>query len=249
MNAHPINEDKPISEIPFGIESKEPEAVQTSVRGILRFVGATYGRDITALGCTGLMVALKNQGMSSYFEQAKFVRSHMDGSGLGLPCYVPGNLYCLVHNTIGGLLVGQESQHPEGIALCSRELTEAEQIGLSVTAKALAQETPKGAMAALREGVAISPSQPPKSEESIGALDADFRCPEHTDPVWQCRYCLASAIIHGPFEPELLVESVKAAASDFNTIVQLPQSLEDENVKQVLLYARVAKWSRRMVKE
>ena len=52
------------------------------------------------------------------------VRENMGGSGCGLPCYVPPDRFCMVHNTIG--VDGQSQRNPDGVSYCSHEVTGAQ---------------------------------------------------------------------------------------------------------------------------
>lgn len=257
IDMRPLNEDKPISEIPFARESKTPDVDQQLVRDYLGIAGANIGSDIGDFGCTGLILNLKNKGVVDYLTWAKFVRSHMDGSGLGLPCYVPPSQFCLVHNTIGGLQKDQEGRHLEGLQLCTRELTSEERAhveGISAAVEQAGLEEMKKRFGAEKaetesETSTISIPSPVSGMEYIWVFNDSFQCPEHKQPVWKCRYCLASAIIHGPFEPDVRVRTEVPGEFFDHPIDKLTEMLELKSAEEVSIYVRVAHWARRLIKD
>ena len=112
-----------LAEIPFAqdftLSPEEREKRQEGVRQILSDAGVKTAEDIVGLGCTGLMLALAPDAL----QKVIFVRANITGSGVGLPCYVGPDKFCLVHNVIGGLQGQQKQRWPEGVPLVSRELT------------------------------------------------------------------------------------------------------------------------------
>lgn len=76
--------------------------------------------DIEKLGCTGCA------SFGVDHVDIKFLRLALAGSGVGLPCFVPENRYCLVHEVSGGLQKGQEQRHTEFIDKVTRPLTSEE---------------------------------------------------------------------------------------------------------------------------
>ncbi len=76
--------------------------------------------DIDACGCTGATV----HGLS--LSDVQFLRLALAGSGVGLPCFVPPDRYCLAHEVSGGLQEGQDSLFPEAAKSISRELSPSE---------------------------------------------------------------------------------------------------------------------------
>ena len=112
MTAAPTLEDRPIEDMPF--EGGEP------VRDLLRSLDVKTARDIELLGCTGA----KAKGLAN--EQITALRLSLAGGGVGLPCFVGIDRFCLGHNTIGGLQEQQEQRHRECVEAVSRPLTKEE---------------------------------------------------------------------------------------------------------------------------
>ena len=243
---------RPIDEIPFLEHAGH-------VRRILKIAELTIADQVIQAGCTGLVMNLRvmdslSKTCDDVVKDAQFVREHMGGAGFGLPCYVPPTRFCLVHNTIGGLQQGQEARRPEGMAFCSRELTEEEQkYAVAVNAK-IAQDGLKEAAAhfGVKSCKDETASVPPPNASPVWLLNGQFRCPEHKEIEWKCRYCLAAAIIQGPFEPviELQVQFRSGPnGNDTVPIEQLERHLSDANTEVVEVYARVKRWARELVEE
>jgi hypothetical protein len=127
---------RPLAEIEFAIDVQDPAAREMAagnVRAILRRCGVAHAQDIVDLGCTGLFSKLCGSAPDPAFAVVaadslvlvQRVRANMGGSLVGLPCYVPPDRFCLIHNTIGGLSVekGQASRYPEVIPQVSRDLS------------------------------------------------------------------------------------------------------------------------------
>jgi len=95
----------------------------------------------------------------------------------------------------------------------------------------------------------------------IDELTNEFHCPEHKEIVYACRYSLAAAVIHGPFQPEIMVEVIDdTKISSFHDIVDLPGLLSNSTpalnagrigakVEEIEIYVRVKRWSRKLVVE
>lgn len=73
--------------------------------------------DIEQLGCTGCAAL----GLS--IDDIQFLRLGLAGGGVGLPCFVPPNRYCLAHGVSGGLQEGQKPLYIEGVEKVARPLT------------------------------------------------------------------------------------------------------------------------------
>lgn len=255
-------DERPIDKIPFAREGvtcagdgslpEEVVARQTKVRSILGSAGVEVVQDIIELGCTGLLHELGPA--ESALERARFVRANMGGSGIGLPCYVPSTRFCWVHNTIGGLQAGQRGLHPEGVALCSRELTPEERdhmavMGAFVEQEGLkrAQEMGLGIEAEDEEMVKVTVDEPAQDTGTKSHLGPDFICPEHKERVWKCRYCLAAAVIHGPPEPILTMdEGWRSEVQGFSDSA-LEKSLRDAIGPSVFVRVVVAWFKRQLV--
>ena len=189
-------DERLIAEMPFAGGDK--------VRQALTKCGCRVARDIEALGCTGA----SHCGLT--IEEITELRLGLAGGGVGLPCFVPPNRFCLAHNTIGGLLPDQTAFFPNVTPNISRELTPKEagrvefteairrnarsNVGDQMTAAQLALsgygELPQGAEI-VEDGTPVAVSQ------EVSVVTPIFRCPEHTALNWSCRYCLAQAIVEG----------------------------------------------------
>ena len=153
----------------------------------------------------------------------------MAGSICGLPCYVPPDRFCLVHNIPGALQLHgnmdgpQLARHPEGIPLCSRELTveelavqgeihrkimeaaadEAKALGAEITASEVEAQDADPLADTSKEPSTTGGKAPDGRSGRSG--DASFVCPEHTEFTPKCRFCLAQAVAEGPFDPQIEV--------------------------------------------
>jgi hypothetical protein len=255
-------EDKPdlrsIEEIPFLEHTGD-------VRRILKAAQLITADQVIQAGCTGLVASLYRVHPGQYTVQpfcaidpirdATIVRKNMGGAGFGLPCYVPPTRFCFVHNIIGGLQQGQEARYFESVPLCSRELTEEEQKHAAAVNAKIMQDGLKEAAAHFGvescEDKAVSEcNMPPPNASPAWLLNGQFRCPEHKEIEWKCRYCLAAAIIQGPFEPvvELQVQFRSGLnRKDTVPIERLESRLSDVNTEVVEVYARIKRWARELV--
>jgi hypothetical protein len=105
---------------------KTDEELAAWTRAALARCGATIAQDVIDLGCTGIA------GNGANVEQIKKLRAGLAGSGLGLPCYIGPDRYCLAHETIGGLQEGQAQRHAQHVAAVSRELAPNERSHVAV---------------------------------------------------------------------------------------------------------------------
>jgi len=181
---------RPIDTMPFGSDTPETSRTETVtiVRGILTACGCTVADDITKLGCTGLAAHVEK--VVAYLATlpvlpvpfatdqnelatawGRFLRLGLAGGGVGLPCFVPPDRYCLIHDTIGGLQDGQEQHHAEFVGDVSRELTPAER---AKTAMVESARRVKGADAASelltgwKRGEAVKAVKERLEEEGVG---------------------------------------------------------------------------------
>lgn len=101
------------------------------------------------------------------------------------------------------------------------------------------------------------PTVPPVSTVITTTTVADsWKCPHHDKPVWNCRYCLASRIVHGDYTPTLLfgisaetdiLYPENLDAIEGTKVPEVLSTLEnDEGVSAAVLYVRVAAWKRRL---
>lgn len=262
---------RPVDEIPFAqdpkLPSEERERRQARIREIFKACGCQIAEDIVQLGCTGLTALASTGSPIRYMGGAPgsgddciFVRENMTGSGIGLPCYVPPDRFCLVHNVVGGLQAGQALRHPESLLLCSRDLTDEERKRWLAVDKLANKEALKEAQDKLGvEAADTAHSACPDDvkpvidagdeddEDEDRLLDARFLCPEHSpsNPEWRCRFCLAAAIVNGPFEPTLVVE----VPDRFYVGQDIKRFLDAHEEPWVRLYVQVARWTRKLVKE
>lgn len=234
-------DERSLDEIDF-TQDGDPEVSVSyvPVRATLRRVGAVTAQNILDLGCTGLVSRLA-ECEPKWLGSAQAVRGGMAGAGFGLPCYVPPTRFCLVHNCIGALEPGQESKHPEGLPLCSRELN-AEEKKMAAAMDILTQGKPQDEEAPAVETPTLAPPGSPI------ALHDGFACPEHREPVWRCRYCLAAAVIAGDFEPMTVVRMIDGTGKGaFDAGEKLDWLVENAAYTSVELYVRAAVWQRKLV--
>jgi len=121
-----------ISEMQFGLEAgkelgeeerkAEQQRVTEHVRVLLGECGCVVADDINRLGCTGVARMFPANPITTGAE----LRMDLAGGGVGLPCFVPPTLFCLVHNTIGGLEDKQKAYFTDEVGKVSRALTDAE---------------------------------------------------------------------------------------------------------------------------
>ncbi len=128
-----------ISEMQFGFEAgkdldeearkRMQEETTEDVRKLLTACGCTVAEDINRLGCTGVAKVFPTDPIAVVKE----LRIDLAGGGVGLPCFVPPTLFCLGHNTIGGLEDKQKQYHAEYVPTISRALTPEEEAKVAAT--------------------------------------------------------------------------------------------------------------------
>jgi hypothetical protein len=251
-------DERPLDQIQFAIDELDLvkraqicEAVRTTLATV---AGVTVAQDIVDLGCTGLVLAFSRGSTAvTAIGSAQYIRANMGGSLCGLPCYVPPDRFCLVHNGIGSLQTkgnldgAQVNPHPEGLALCSRELTEIERkyaMGVDALIDANAAHE---AGASDRENEALHAEV--VATPTALALGDGFTCPEHRDPEFRCRFCLAAAVINGDFEPTRLVMIHDGKSQKFVPGAKLDEVLASDDFGEAELYVRAARWVRRLIRE
>jgi hypothetical protein len=245
-------DERPLSEIRFAqdeLDAITRNRLQSEVRTILQKAGVAVAEGIVRLGCTGLAVH------ALCLQDAQFVRKHMAGSVCGLPCYVPNHLFCLVHNTVGGLQTSgnkdgpQSNPHPEGLALCSRPLTP-EEGGKLQGVQAFAQaEAVKEANAHF--GAEQVTEDDLMKSDACPVLFPPFVCREHGEFTIGCRYCLAQSIVEGPLAPsvDLRIRQVDGVVTLASDIGELAIALIDDKCDSIELYVLAGRWTRKLVKE
>ncbi len=278
---------RPISEMAFGAEEKTP-ARQTDtadrVRGVLAACGVAIADDINRLGCTGVLAKAKaakeekndvfaDEDRHAAIDVAKFLRLGLAGGGVGLPCFVPSTLYCLVHNTIGGLQDNQKALYPECVGMISRPLTDAErgQFELVNAVRKKSRNNPDEAADILsgREqvpGVVETGEGDDLDDDDVQVLQGarlgaqTWKCPEHTTTNWACRYCVAQAIVEGPLVPLVIVSGSRAegelsrtgqvmSASASPSVEAALESCNARGDTVVELFVRVATFTRKLSRD
>ncbi len=269
-NNDPIPPDnRSIDEMPFGSGAPDPAATAILVRGMLRQCGVTVAHEIEELGCTGASA----KGLTT--TQIAELRLGLGGGGVGLPCFVPPDRYCLAHSTIGGLQIGQLGRFQHELVKISRSLSPRErgQIELTEAARRVrggdlserllkttdalsGRELPPGVeMGGLgvgeddHEGVLtdISPEDLPAHYPPPRA----WTCPEHRVPVWSCRYCVAQMIVEGPLAPQYAADPHFPAGSVIAVVPDVASFIEGlrGDVEKVEIYALVATFRRKLARD
>lgn len=248
-----LRDDRSLNEIPFALDLASGQAREGAagrVREIFRSVHVHDGSGIILLGCTGLVYKLTQiSGWAGQaVEIAKFVRGHMSGSGIGLPCYVPPSKYCLVHDIVGGLQRGQRERYPEGLLFCSRELSETEKASVAAVTELIDDA---GKTKAKQLGLELEEAVDNTKPTAIAIVSAEMQCPEHKQIDWRCRYCLAATIVNGPLEPETFVEIVHGETPHtYDTPAELPRILQEVDTnKSVTVFVQVKRWTRRLTED
>jgi hypothetical protein len=271
-------DERPIGEIHFAQDVAPMGGdIEAAIRVDFLACGCKVGQDIIDLGCTGLALKLQEQAVlahregfggssppstESIVQAAEYIRKNMAGSVCGLPCYVPRDRFCLVHNTVGGLQVSgnfdgpQPSRHPEALSFMSRELTEEEQKKVAgINAKLAADAKEK----ALAEYGAEEIEDEATLDSAISAPSCPipqppFKCPDHKEPDWDCRKCIAQAIAEGTDSVvvELHGGGGKRGASNGLVLGSLTAALADieqGNLNWVSLFVRAASWSKKVTRD
>lgn len=261
-------DERPLAEINFAMDASSElrGTLAKETRAVFEDAGARIGQDIIDLGCTGLSVKLR--GSAGWGQRIATARRYMSGSICGLPCYVPPDRFCLVHNGPGALQLRgnmdgpQAARHPEGVALCSRELTDAERAAREgVQAKIMADATDE----ATRMGAEIvsEPSARPPTEVELAVLSSEgaipaswrFKCPEHTAFETKCRFCLAQAVVEGPFDPLVQLRYCVTENGSWSIVDSLASTAGVElllpvtTAVDVQLYVLAARWVRKLTRE
>lgn len=202
-------------------------------RAILQQCHVSKAFEIELLGCTGAA------GFGLSIGEITKLRLGLGGGGVGLPCFIPPDRFCLAHNTIGGLQRDQEQRNPENAAAISRELTPKEAGHVALTEAV--RHTGKGGtgeqMAAAQgafSGYGDMPRGVEMVEDPVEAAatmhreDAEsaedfrrrlfskirtpvFTCPEHDKTNWSCRFCVAQAIVEGELDTTFAVCGIPEA--------------------------------------
>jgi hypothetical protein len=243
-------DERPLSEIRFA-QDKDAPLYEDQVRSLFAKMGVSIGQDIIGLGCTGLATKATP-------ATAQNLRKSMAGSICGLPCYVPNHLFCLVHNTVGGLQESgnkdgpQRNPHPEGLEMCSRPLTPEEGGKIQGVHAFIAAE-------GVKEAVEHFGAERAEAEATLSEASATdfatcpvplppFVCREHTEFNPGCRYCLAQSIVEGPFEPPVRLFAEAGGIQSEQAWFELPKLLASDDTDIVELYVLAGRWVRKLTK-
>ncbi len=260
-----------ISDMQFGFEAGKDldeedrkvkqVAVTKGVQETLAFCGCVVADDINRLGCTGTAKAFPESAVHMVQE----LRIDLAGGGVGLPCFVPPTLFCLGHNTIGGLEDKQKQYHAECVPMISRALTPEEEAKVAATDRVRrmkrtdAEEFIAGRSAAEAEE-AVRGGEEAEVDLNQFRLGRPFvwTCEEHTKTDWACRHCLAQAIVEGALEPMLGLVAGSGTADGFTPEMprltgagveaQLP-ALNASGTDRAELWVRVATFTRKLSRD
>lgn len=272
---------RPIADMTFGAEEKTPEAqaaTAAGVRSVLAVCDVKIADDINRLGCTGVVAKAKataeaakhvfgDADQHAPLDVAKFLRLGLAGGGVGLPCFVSPDRFCLVHETVGGLQDNQKPHHPEFVHAISRPLTDEERGKYEmVNAARTVARTDLDEAADILSGrkavpgvVEAGEDDDPEAAVLLGARVGvqTWKCPDHPTTNWACRYCVAQAIVEGPLAPAMavagskvtssppLIERVAASAGASDAI----EACSARGDTVVELYVRVATFTRKLSRD
>lgn len=229
----------------------------------------TKAFEIDGLGCTGA------SGCGLTLDDITSLRIGLGGGGVGLPCFVPPDRYCLAHNTIGGLQREQESRHPANVAAISRELTpqEAGQVMFTETVRRTGKggvgeqmaaaagalggfgEMPRGvemveertATDDVRDGIA----QAQRGEVSpvpASVFDGTFVCPEHAKTNWSCRFCIAQMIAEGELDTRFVTygeDEIPVGLGGVELVTDV-EARDAAGAKEIQVYVLAATYKRKL---
>jgi len=263
---------RPLGEIRFAADlpasdSARREGIEANIRDFLHRIGVGIGQDIIDMGCTGLAQGFckllsAEYPSGDYSKQAVDIacqiRRNMAGSVCGLPCYVPRDRYCLVHDTIGGLQTTgnfdgpQAQRHAEAVLNMSRELTEDERQKMAGIEAKLSADAKAAALAEygatdlddeLVEGASVEEVAAPAS---CPIPQPPFKCPDHAEPDWDCRKCIAQAIVEAVAVPHMLLIDGEMRCMP---LVDALQGVDTGACRRVELWVRVASWSKKVTRD
>lgn len=264
-------DDRPIETMAFGALKKdiqEREDERAWVLATLVSIGAKVADDISRIGCVGAVAKClaigemsgvePGKNLSSAIDGAKRLRDGVGGGGVGLTCYVPKTLYCLVHCGAGSLQEGQEQRYSVAeIARASRALTDKERGYVDAVEHFKRRTKGMGAERAFEEAARVTregavdqhaPIDEPRTVASPSYQPEDgWECPEHDKPYWPCRFCVAAEIVRGALVPEFLITDQNGDIVP----VKAPDGIEEQLRQQaehqeVTLYVRAARWVRKL---
>lgn len=122
-------DERPLAELRFAnhiLDEAERTQVEAQVRELLQDT-VEVAQNLIDQGCVGLYDHFaETVGMNAAaIKTVRFILTNIGGSGTGLPCHVPPNEFCLIHNCVGGRELGQKWPVPQHRGM-TRDLTEEE---------------------------------------------------------------------------------------------------------------------------
>lgn len=254
------SDKRPLEQLSFAVDAPEPEreSIAARVRELLAGVGVVVADDIDAIGCTGLVA----NGLT--VPLAQYVRQNIGGSAHPIPCFVPPDRFCFVHDVIGGLQEGQAPQFVDKILDISRPLTTEESRRSSLIERARRQNDPNPQARAIKTIDILNGRQVAMPSEPAATFTPDAPrligqalCTEHIEAVWGCRFCLAAELVSGAFEPKLLIVPTFGdnitSTDDLEPIapVDVPDRLKEydrQGADFVGIYVQAARFERKLAK-
>jgi len=259
-----FKDERPLEDLPLAMNVAEADrpAAAERVRTMLRKCGVAVAEDIARVGCTGLA----SEGYS--VSDIGWLRLNLAGSGIGLTCFVPPSLFCLGHNTIGGLQERQVPEHVEAMPLVSRELTadESKHRNTIEDARRVRGDKLDDRIAAVQKklnetDVVDAGADGGGAVEEEEELDGQrfevvgkpiFMCPEHrAAPDYGCRYCLAQALVAGDLSPRCLVTWDDGEEYEQIDAAEVPariKKLDDGGADAAAVYVRVLRFQRKFTR-
>ena len=267
-----------IKDLNFGafVPEEKRDAVLALIKGVIAVTGAKTADDVAAIGCTTLAA----HGFT--VDESKEVRLGFGGSGIGLTCYVPLSRYCFVHEIAGGLQDNQEQRYADHVEKVSRELTPQERfnvglvdaarrkrgtekdahdvlIGHDIPAELIASVAgPTDEAAGTASSAPSAPSAPTIAPVRVEVPVATWKCELHVgDPKWDCRFCVAQAVVEGPLQPVLIgvrenAQDVPAGQVKLDggfSAADVDAALQDDKCAKFLLFVQAASWTRRLARD
>lgn len=87
--------------------------------------------------------------------------------------------------------------------------------------------------------------------------EARFKCPDHTETVWHCRFCVASELVRGALSPNFLIGHAEVGTTVSMEDVQEFEgaevdarlsALEEAGVNGAVLFVKVGRWTRKLTR-
>ena len=89
---------------------------------------------------------------------------------------------------------------------------------------------------------------------------APWKCEEHIETHWGCRFCIAAAIVEGSFDVQLLLAPVEeednmavlddsVAPTDHADLLAKIESLDEQGATAAAVFVKVAVWRRKFTRD